>query len=129
MSMFRALDISASGLYAGRLRMDAIAHNIANVQSTRDGVGPHRRREVVLAAAPAGGGVRVVGIREDPSPPQAVYRPGDPAADERGYVHLSNVNLPLEMVDLVAAGRAYEANAAAFKTGREMAKRALDIMR
>lgn len=129
MSMFRALDISASGLRAGRLRMDAIAHNIANVQSAGDGVGPYRRREVVLAAAPAGAGVRVAGIREDPAPPQAVYRPGDPAADERGYVRLSNVNLPLEMVDLVAAGRAYEANAAALKTGREMARRALDIMR
>jgi flagellar basal-body rod protein FlgC len=143
MSLFRALDISASGLHAGRVRMDTIAQNIANAESVTDGGTPYRRQEVVLMSegwrnalpfGPAGvrnegGGVRVLGIRADPSPPQRVYRPEDPAADAQGYVTLSNVNLPLEMVDLVSAARAYEANAAALRVGRETVRRTLDILR
>ena len=140
MSIFRAIDISASGLQAERVRMETIAQNIANVESTGGGRGgPYRRKEVVLAAdvgagGPFGGngaraGVRVAAIREDPSPPILVYRPGDPAADAQGYIHMSNVNLPLEMVDMVTASRAYEANAAAVRTEREMVKRTLEIMR
>ena len=142
MSLLRALDISASGLYAGRLRMDVIAQNIANAESETDGATPYRRREVILVSRPSGpnssfgpprqaaqGGVAVLGIREDTSPPQLVYRPGDPQADAQGYVRLPNVNLPLEMVDMVTATRIYEANAAALKTARDMVKRTLDIMR
>lgn len=136
MSMFRAIDISATGLQAGRTRMDAIAHNIANVENVGENGRPFRRKEVILVAQEGGpgggralGGVRVAGIREDPGPPVLVYRPEDPAADAQGYVHLSNVNLPLEMVDLVTASRAYEANAAALKTTREMNRRTLEIMR
>lgn len=143
MSLFRSIDISASGLQAGRVRMDVIAQNIANVESANDGGTPYRRKEVVLLSqawpkspgfgpargASAAGGVRILGIREDQSPPQLVYRPDDPAADAQGYVHLPNVNLPLEMVDMVVATRAYEANAAALKAGREFVRRGLDIMR
>ena len=141
MSLFRSLDISASGLYAERVRMDVIAANIANVESGGEGGSAYRRREVLLASQSGGpqrgvggggaetGGVRVAAIQDDQSPPLLVYRPDDPTADAQGYVHLSNVNLPLEMVDMVAAARAYEANAAALRTGRDMLKRALDIMR
>ncbi len=143
MSISRAIDISASGLQAGRLRMDVIAQNIANVESTEDGGTPYRRKEVVLATQAGGGtadfesarlgattgGVRVVGVREDQSPAQYAYKPDDPAADARGYVRLPNVNLPMEMVDMMAATRAYEANAAALKVGRDLVRRALDIMR
>ena len=149
MSSFHALDISASGLNAGRARMDVIAQNIANAESVTDGGTPYQRQEVVLVsqswhAAPpfgpvgpaggtsaerASGGVRLLGVRTDQSPAQLVYRPEDPAADPAGYVHLPNVNLPMEMVDMVAATRAYEANAAAFKAGRDTVKRTLDIMR
>jgi flagellar basal-body rod protein FlgC len=143
MSMFRALDISASGLHAERTRMDVIADNIANVESGADGASAYRRKEVLLVARPWGsqrgfgssaggaesGGVAVAAVREDQSPPLLVYRPDDPSADAQGYVHLPNVNLPLEMVDMVAATRAYEANTAAFRAGREMLRRALDIMK
>lgn len=143
MSLFRSLDISASGLHAGRVRMDTIAQNIANAESVTDGGGAYQRQEVVLmsegwrnapsfgpeSARDEGGGVRVLGIRRDTSPPQRVYRPEDPGADAQGYVTLSNVNLPLEMVDLVSATRTYEANAAALRTGRETVKRTLDILK
>jgi flagellar basal-body rod protein FlgC len=138
-SLFGSLDISASGLYAGRVRLDVVANNIANVESTgADGQG-YKRREVLLVDRSVRGGklggdgvqggVSVAAVREDSAPPLLVYRPDDPSADGQGYVHMSNVNLPMEMVDMVAASRAYEANAAAFKSGREMLKRALDIMR
>ena len=141
MSLFSSLDISASGLYAERVRMDVVANNIANVESGGEGGTAYRRREVLLASRSANdgrnapgsgqqpGGVAVAAVREDTSPPLLVYRPDDPTADAQGYIHLSNVNLPIEMVDMVAASRAYEANAAALRTGREMLKRALDIMR
>ena len=140
MSMFRGLDISASGLTAGRTRMDVIAQNIANVETTGDGGTPYRRQEVVLSSVPwsaaaaggagaVAGGVQVSQIRSDTSPFQMVYRPQDPGADAQGYVRLPNVNLPMEMVDMVAATRAYEANAAALRAGREVVRRALDIMR
>ena len=142
MSMFRTMNISASGLQAERVRMEVIAQNIASVETDLEGATPYRRKEVVVVAQPwagrvsAGsrrqavdGGVRVLRIQEDQNPAQLVYRPGDPAANAQGYVQLPSVNLPMEMVDMVAATRAYEANAAAFKAGRDMGKRTLDIMR
>ena len=140
MSMFRGLDISASGLGVERTRMDIIAQNIANVETTSDGGTPYRRKEVVLSSVPwtkspaansepTAGGVQVAQIREDTSPFQMVYRPQDPNADGDGYVKLPNVNLPLEMVDMVAATRAYEANAAALRANKEIIRKALDILR
>ncbi len=141
MSMFRNLDISASGLQAGRIRMDVIAQNIANADSGGNGLPPYRRKEVVMVSQPLrergafvsartdSGGVRVLAVREDQSPNRLVYRPGDPAANQDGYVELSNVSLPMEMVDMVAASRAYESNAAALKAARQLAARTLDILR
>lgn len=140
MSMFRGLNISASGLGVERVRMDTIAQNIANVETTSDGGTPYRRREVVLTSVPwtkspasqsepTAGGVQVAGIREDTTPFQMIYRPQDPSADDNGYVQLTNVNLPLEMVDMVAATRAYEANATALRAHKEIIRKALDILR
>ena len=142
MSIFTGMDISTSGLRAQRLRMDVIAENIANAEATRTPEGgPYRRREVVLEAD--GGawaktrqglqgeasGVRVAKVTEDPTPPQLVYDPSHPDANAEGYVAMPNVNVPTEMVDLMAATRAYEANTAAFKAARDMGKAALDLMR
>src|SRR4051812_30905885 len=123
MGMFDSMHISASGLSAERLRMDVIAQNLANVNSTRGPDGqPYRRHEVVFEAgdpvdpgAGAGGtqianagdaptkGVRVAGIVEDPSPMRAVYDPSHPDADDNGYVYLPNVNPVTEMVDMMTA--------------------------
>lgn len=139
MSVFHAFRISGSALTAERLRMDAIANNLANANSTRteDG-GPYQRQVPVFAAQAAqqalgngfrGGGVRVVGIHADPSPPRLVYEPGHPDADEEGYVAYPNVNIVTEMVDMISATRAYEANITILNSSRNMAQKALEIGR
>ncbi len=143
MGLFNSLDISASGLTAQRLRMDLITGNLANVDTTRtaDG-GPFRRQLAVFEArdygferAPGmqppsgGGGVRVSAIIEDQSPLKQVYEPTHPDADADGYVFYPNVNPILEMADLIAASRAYEANLSCLETSKQMIQRALTIGR
>ena len=146
MSLFGALDISGSGLAAERLRMDVTAENLANAQSTRGADGqPYRRKEVVLRQADGGfgatlnaamggsssgaRGVEVAGIAEDTAPNRMVYDPGHPDANAEGYVELPNVDPVTEMVDLITATRAYEANATAIEAFTSQAQRALDILR
>jgi flagellar basal-body rod protein FlgC len=152
MSFFGALDISASGLSAERLRMDVTAENLANAQTTRGpNGGPYRRKDVVLqsaggngfsralagavgsvpgmAAEQTPGGVQVAGIAEDPSPARRVYDPGHPDADAQGYVSMPNVNPVTEMVDLISASRAYEANVTAMQTAKAMFSKTFDILR
>ncbi|MBI3768926.1 MAG: flagellar basal body rod protein FlgC [Deltaproteobacteria bacterium] len=139
-----AFAISASGLRAQRLRMDVIAANLANAQSTRTpGGGPYRRRDVVLEASPqsesfddmlAPGGapsaaVRVARVVEDRRPPQLVFDPGHPDADPNGYVAMPNVNVVTEMVDMMAATRAYEANVTALNATKRVLEAALEIGR
>ncbi len=144
MSLFRAMGVSASGLTAERLRMDVIANNIANINTTRGADGePYRRRTVVQSERPAdfstvlareigngvqpGAGVRVTAIVEDPSPFKLKYDPGHPDADERGYVRLPNVDLLQEITDMMLSTRVYEANVTAFNASKAMALRALEI--
>ena len=151
MGLFDAMDVSASGLTAERLRMDTIAANLANANTTRgaDGVA-YRRREVVtqaIGSGPAGagrsfasfgaaagalgapGGVEVVEISEDPTPGRTVYDPGHPDADGRGYVQMPNVNPVTEMVDLITATRSYEASTTALNAIKQEFTRALDVLR
>jgi len=73
-------------------------------------------------------GVRVAGLQADPSPPCRVHNPSHPDADAEGYVLMPNVDLPTEMADMILAARAYEANAAALRTGREIVRQALSIL-
>jgi len=137
MSLFHSLDISASGLTAQRLRMDTIANNLANVNTTRtERGGPYRRQMPVFEAREsfAGtfrrlAGVRVARIEEDTDPPRLVYDPGHPDADADGYVRMPNVNVVTEMVDMISASRAYEANIAALNAAKAMAIKALEIGR
>jgi flagellar basal-body rod protein FlgC len=137
-----APNISASGLAAERQRMEVIANNIANAHSTRSlNGGPYRRQEMVFAEAldsAAGGdrnapaslqGVRVIGVHPDQSELPRVYNPGHPDADAEGYVLMPNVSLPNEMVDLITASRAYEANLKALQLYRQMAEQTLALMR
>lgn len=127
--------ISASGLTAERLRLDLVAGNVANMNTTRTSEGgPYRRRvpvftEMLADAAPPADGVRVAGIYLDPSPPRLVYDPQHPDADARGYVSLPNINIVNEMVDLITATRSYEANAAVLNGSKAIAMRALEIGR
>jgi flagellar basal-body rod protein FlgC len=138
-----AFAISSSGMAAERLRMEVIANNIANAQSTRTAAGgPFHRQDVVFAAVdgsistgtgagtgPGLGGVKAVEIVDDPSPPQRIYMPGHPDADADGYVAFPNVRLPIEMVNLLTAMRSYEANAKAAQTFRQMNEQALSLLR
>jgi flagellar basal-body rod protein FlgC len=143
MSWWGDLGISASGLTAERLRMDVIANNIANADTTRTpSGGPYRREMVVLAPQPTsfqdflagqqassadvGGGVQVVGVVQDPSPFKVVYDPSNPDA-VNGYVQMPNVDIATEMVDMVSAARAYEANVTAFDASKQMAAAAISL--
>lgn len=139
--IFNTMGISATGMSAERLRMEVIANNLANAQSTRSANGgAYRRQEVVFEAIMADtmkkasgatglGGVRAVEIVEDQSELPKIYMPGHPDADKEGYVTMPNVQLPMEMVDLLTASRAYEANVKAAQTFRQMQEQALSILR
>ncbi len=141
--MFSGLDTSASGLTAQRLRMDVISDNIANVNTTRTEEGdPYRRKIPVFRERKSsfsnllrermdrnreGQGVEVARIDEDTSPFKMEHDPDHPDADEEGYVAKPNVNITSEMVDMIGASRAYEANVTALNTSKEMARQALQI--
>lgn len=136
-----ALAASASALSAERVRIEAAVSNLANAESTRsvDG-GPYRRRDVVLATEPAGAfdaalgrasasGVRVAAVVEDQTPASRRYDPSHPDADAEGYVALPNVNPEEEMVDMLGAARAYQANLTAISLIRDIIQRSLEIGR
>ena len=147
MGMFLGIDTSASGLTAERLRMDVISNNIANANTTRtENGGAYHRRYVVFsprerkaetfenalknamgAGQKIGDGVRAVSIIEDTSQGPLVYEPGHPDANEDGYVEKPNVNMVTEMVDMITAHRAYEANSTAINAAKAMAMKTLEI--
>jgi flagellar basal-body rod protein FlgC len=153
-TMFRTLGIASSGLSAQRQRLEVIATNVANAETTRtDGGTPYRRRVVRMEAATQPGepwevaqpgdpslmrtptgtpvenalGVRVTAVEEDPTEGPLVYEPGHPDADANGYVRYPNVSITDEMVDLMDARRVYEANATVFQSAKAMLRRSLDI--
>lgn len=139
-SLIPAIGISASGLDAENRRMEVIANNVANANTTRGDDGQvFRRKQVIFASkladamAEANGrkfnGVEVKGIVEDQRDPKTVYRPGHPDADAEGYVSFPNISQIEEMVDMMSASRAYEANLAAIRMAKEMANDALNISR
>lgn len=151
MSLFQGMNTSASALTANRLRMDTIASNIANAESTRANFvngawQPYKRKMVELSPktsesfdnflqAAVGNvsgrsgeqGVRVTAIREDNTPLKRVYDPSHPDADTEGYVLMPNVDPMKEMVDLISASRSYEANVTAFNATKSMMMKALEI--
>ncbi|MDD2212097.1 MAG: flagellar basal body rod protein FlgC [Clostridia bacterium] len=147
MDLLKSLNISASGLSAERLRMDVISSNIANANSTQTVKGsPYRRRVALLApqSTPENfknilqdslknkipySGVRVAGIVEDSSPLKRVYDPQHPQASADGYVEYPNVDVMKEMVELITASRAYEANVTALNSTKNMFLKTLEIGR
>jgi flagellar basal-body rod protein FlgC len=133
------MDLSASGLTAQRQRLDVIAENLANINTTRtvEG-GPYKRKSVIMEAAPAEDfdsflgspeKVEVVQITEDSQGLRPEHEPGHPDADKDGMVLYPNINPVSEMVHLMLASRAYEANVAVLRTGKAMAQKALEIGR
>ena len=140
MDFLSALRVSATGLAAERVRVNTAASNLANADTTRGPDGkPYRRLDPVFEATPlestpgAGGpelvGVRVASIAEDAGPGKRVFLPSHPDADRDGFVTLPDVNPIHEVVNLLSAQKAYDANATAVETLKTMAQRALDISR
>jgi flagellar basal-body rod protein FlgC len=133
--MFDALDIGASGLAAQRTRMDTIANNILNADTTRNAAGekiPYRRRFVIFAQGQAGDpsqpGVHVQEIDADQSPFRKQYEPGHPDADDKGYVSYPNVDTAIEYVNAMEASRAYEANVTMMETTKSMINASLRLI-
>lgn len=131
-----AMAASASALAAERARLEVAVSNLANAESTRGPSGePYRRRDVVLETSPfdallpgnAPAGVRVAAVVEDQAAFRRRYEPSHPDADGEGYVALPNVNPAEEMVDMMSASRAYQANLAAINLIREVVQRALEL--
>jgi flagellar basal-body rod protein FlgC len=136
-----AVSASASALSVERTRIEVAVSNIANAESTRglDGQ-PYRRRDVVLAEEPvvsfdrvlgqaSATGVKVTGIVQDTAPYRRRYEPSHPDADKDGFVSLPNVDTSAEMVDMLGAARAYQANLAAIGLIKEMVAKALELGR
>jgi flagellar basal-body rod protein FlgC len=136
-----AIAASASALSAERMRIEVAVSNLANAESTRGPDGrPYRRRDVVLAAEPVEAfdaalgratsmGVRVAAVVEDQAPPRQRYEPGHPDADANGFVALPNVDPAEQMVDMLGAARAYQANLTAINLIRDLLQKALELGR
>ncbi|NPV87551.1 MAG: flagellar basal body rod protein FlgC [Anaerolineae bacterium] len=150
MGYLRAFRIGSSALSAQRLRLDTIANNVANAETTRTDTGkPYQRKDVVFRAldrripfadmllinrtvgekALSLNGVEVSKIVTDDTPGTKVFSPSHPDADEDGYVTYPNVNLVVEMTNMLSATRSYEANLSIVNSARVMAQRALEIGR
>jgi flagellar basal-body rod protein FlgC len=145
MDLTDSLAISVSALDAQRHRLNVIATNLANAESTRTPQGTaYKRRDVIFETTPVASkfkkalakagmdgqplqGVRIAGVREDPKMGKALYDPKHPDADKDGMVQMPNVNVLEEMVNMMAASRAYEANVQAISAAKSMWSRALEI--
>ncbi len=131
-----ATDIAVQGVRAQRIRMNVIANNIANAQATRTPEGGAFRRQMVIVRGeqlapnidPDKFGVRVKAVVNDMSPFRSVFDPSHPDANEDGMVEYPNVNIATEMVDLLTAQRAYEANIDVMLSVRKMNDKALEII-
>lgn len=136
-----AVSVAASALSAERTRIEVAVSNIANSESTRGADGkPYRRRDVVLTTDPiqtfdqalgtaSATGVKVAGIVEDTAPARRRYDPSHPDADGEGFVELPNINPAEEMVDMVGASRAYQANLTAISLIRDLVSKSLELGR
>ncbi|MGR3179073.1 MAG: flagellar basal body rod protein FlgC [Candidatus Anammoxibacter sp.] len=137
-SLFSIMDIATTGLVAERMRMNVIANNIANINTTKMADGkPFRRKFVIftsdfqkeLQGASKGsgqlGGVRIKEIKTSNAPFEKMYIPGHPDADKEGFVLASNVKRASEMMDLMMSSRAYEANLAIMRSAQRMINKSL----
>lgn len=140
MNFLQSLEISASGLYAQRRRMDVIAGNLANIETTHTKKGgPYRRKMVVMSPKPVENfnkaltlqaeGVKIDDIVEDKTPFRKAYNPSHPDADKNGYLLKPNIDLIVEITNMLMARRAFEANISAIKSTKQMALKALEIGR
>ena len=132
MNFITGINLTASALDAEKARLEIVSQNVANAQTPRTPEGgPYQRQTVAfesfLAGTDASQGVRVARVAPDTTPGPRVHNPGHPDADANGMVAMPNVNLAFEMVDMISASRAYEANLAVVRHARQMAAKALSI--
>lgn len=132
MSIFNVFQVAGSALTAQSQRLNAVASNLANADSVVGADGrPYRAKQVVFEAIPMGGqgaqGVQVKQVVEDTSPGRLVYDPRSPAADENGYVTMSNVSVVDEMVNMISASRSYQTNAEVMNTAKQLLLKTLTI--
>jgi flagellar basal-body rod protein FlgC len=128
MSSFKVFDISGSGMAAQSLRLNTVASNLANANSVSgDPNTVYRARHPVFEAVRtalggdgSGAAVRVSGITESQAPALARYEPGNPLANEEGYVFAPNVNVVEQMVDMISASRSYQSNVEVMNASKEM---------
>ncbi len=137
MDSFAIFKVSASAMDAQRGRMNTIASNMANMQSTRtENGGPYKRKDVVFSTLPIDPdqpsvleGVKLSQVVDSQDPFKKVYDPSHPDADKNGFVSLPNINVMEEMVNMMMAVRAYEANVTTFNMSKSMFLKALEIGR
>jgi len=135
MNYITGIQATGSALNAEKIRLDIVAQNIANAHTTRDLDGTAYKRKVVSFESVLGtergtsGGVRVSSVQSDETPGELIYSPQHPHADANGMVRMPNVKIAVEMVDMLSASRAYEANLAVVRNARQMAAKALAIGR
>lgn len=131
MSDLRIFAVAGSALTAQSARLNAVASNLANADSVVGADGqPYRAKQVVFKATPVEGGaigVRVTQVVESAAPLRMTYDPANPAADEKGYVAMPNVNVVEEMVNMISASRAYQTNAEVMNTAKALMMKALAI--
>jgi flagellar basal-body rod protein FlgC len=132
MSLFNIFNISGSAMNAQSQRLNVVASNLANADSTTSADGkPYRGKQVVFSAAPMGGnagaGVKVAAVVEDTSPMKVVYDPKHPMADGQGYVTLPNVNVVDEMVNMISASRSYQNNVEVMNASKSLLLKTLTI--
>jgi flagellar basal-body rod protein FlgC len=132
MSLFNTFHVAGSAMTAQSLRLNAVASNLANADSVVSSDGkPYRAKQVVFAATPMGNaaaqGVRVKQVVEDSTPGRLAYDPRNPAADERGYVAMSNVSVVDEMTNMISAARSYQTNAEVMNTAKQLLLKTLTL--
>jgi len=134
MSLFNVFDIASSGLSAQSQRLNVVASNLANADSTSSADGqPYRARQVVFATVPVANagagaaGVQVTGVVEDSSPLKRQYDPKHPMADAQGYVTQTNVNVVEEMVNMISASRSYQTNVDMMNTAKSLLMKTLTL--
>ena len=132
MDLIPAINVTSSALKAEKMRMEVVAENIANAQTTRDANGmPYQRKilsfQSVLDASGKGSGVAISRFSTDSTPGESIYNPTHPHAGPDGMVKMPNVKVAMEMIDLMSASRAYEANLAVVRNAKQIALQALTI--
>jgi len=129
--LFKGMDISATGLHAEWKRMHVVANNLANAETTQtpDG-GPYRRQQIVFSTMlNQMNGVTVRGVQASTLPPRLVYNPSHPDANEEGFVAMPDVKVPMEMLDMMTATRAYEANLVCMRKFKQICEEAIKLLR